>query len=185
MKYYSEPQLELLRILRILGCLQQRQAHTLLRLCFGTSEAAVNSIIRQLKCSGDIRVDKNSGCLTVSTKANAQLILHAVDIALAFSAPDNPPQILHCRDPYILTAFYPNKNIRLNISHVPIGTEEIKCAEISYCLSGCQITTLSVILLDAESQISTIQMATPCILAYPDKNGKLKMKNYTNIQGGI
>ena len=50
--YYSMPQLELLRVLRIVGCLERRQAYTLLQLCYGISPLVAARLIRQLHYGG-------------------------------------------------------------------------------------------------------------------------------------
>ena len=61
--YYSEPQMELLKVVRILGCLERRQARALLRLRYGLAPEAADSIIRQLKCDGKIKAVENTGLI--------------------------------------------------------------------------------------------------------------------------
>ena len=62
-RYYSEPQLELLKVVRILGCMEKRQARALLRLRYGLTLDAVDSIIRQLRCDGKIKFAVKTGLL--------------------------------------------------------------------------------------------------------------------------
>lgn len=62
-RYYSEPQLELLRTVRILSCMEKRQARALLRLRYGLALEAADSIVRQLKCDGKIKFAAKTGLI--------------------------------------------------------------------------------------------------------------------------
>ena len=92
--YYSEPQMELLKVVRILGCLEKRQARALLRLRYGLALEAADSIIRQLKCDGKIKAVENTGLILSPDGKEDSCILRAVDIALCFAEPGNGPEIL-------------------------------------------------------------------------------------------
>ena len=176
--YYSEPQMELLKVVRILGCLERRQARALLRLRYGVALEAADNIIRQLKCDGKIKTVENTGLILSPDGKEDSCILRAIDIALCFAEPGNGPEILPCKPDYLLYAYYPDNPTRLWILHVPEGMEQEKSMLVDYAQDTAPAQSVYVMLLDSVSQTAYISAASPCILAYPDQNGRLQLKNW-------
>ncbi len=176
--FYSEPQLELLKTVRILGCMEKRQARALLRLRYGLALQAADSIVRQLKFDGKIKFAAKTGLLLSPDGKEDLCVLRSMDIALSFAGQWNAPKILPRKPDYLLYAYYPDRCIRLWVLHVPERLEQ----ETSILVDNAQDTSSAqsahVMLLDSESQITAISAAVPCILAYPDQTGRLHLKNW-------
>ena len=176
--YYSEPQMELLKVVRMLGCMESRQARMLLRLRYGLAPEAADSIARQLKCDGKIKTVGNTGLILSADGREDPCVLRAVDIALSFAEQGNGPEILPCKRDYLLYAYYPDTSARLWIVHVPEGMEPEKCTFVDYAQNTAPAHSVYVMLLDSASQTAYIASSTPCILAYPDQNGRLQLKKW-------
>ena len=82
-----------------------------------------------------------------------------------------------CKPDYLLYAYYPDNPARLWILHVPVGTEQEKSMLVDYAQDTAPAQSVYVMLLDSVSQTAYISAASPCILAYPDQNGSLQLKN--------
>lgn len=176
--YYSEPQMELLKVVRILGCLERRQARALLRLRYEVTLEAADSIIRQLKCDGKIKTVENTGLILSADGKEYSCVLRAVDIALCFAEPGAGPEILPCKPEFLLYAYYPGNSTRLWILHIPEGTEQEKNMLVDYAQDMAPAQSIYVMLLDSMSQANYISAKSPCIFAYPDQNGRLQLKSW-------
>lgn len=176
--FYSEPQLELLNTVRILGCMEKRQARALLRLRYGFALDAADSIVRQLKCDGKIKIAAKTGLILSPTGKEDLCVLRSVDIALSFAGQWNAPEILPRQRDYLLYAYFPDRCICLRVLHVPEGAEQEKSILVDNAQDTAPAQSVYVMLLDSASQIADIPAVLRCILAYPDQNGSLHLKNW-------
>ena len=173
--YYSMPQLELLRVLRIVGCLERRQAYTLLQLCYGISPLVYGRLIRQLQYGGKLRIS-GDGRQIISPYGRSEPHLScAIDIALSFAGPENAPKILPCRKDFLLCVSFAAKGLHLWIIHVPEGCEQEKSTLLDRAQETEPEQSVYVMLLDNAAQAAHITAASPCLLAYPDANGRTQL----------
>lgn len=175
--YCSEPQIRLLDALEQLGCMKMRQAKTFLRLCFGMEEKAAKSIIRQLRYKGDIHIDENTGDLVIPGKECDRNIIRAFDIAFSFAEQGDAPEIITPPRPYLMLAYYAVRELQLLILYVPVGMEWRCGTQLSVMRKKAQIKTLQVMLLADEGQLERIGTHVPCVAAYTDSAGRLKIKS--------
>ncbi len=175
--YYSNPQMELLKAVRILGCMEKRQTRVLLRLRYGLSLDVADRIVRQLKCDGKVKIRKDTGLILSPDGKEDPCILCAIDIALSLATRENGPIFVPCTSDYLLHAYYPDNDTRLWILHVPDGMEQEKSMILDIGQSTAPAQSVYVMLLDSALQTTYISSRAPCILAYPDQNGSLQLKN--------
>ena len=102
--YYSEPQTELLSLLKTLGGMWKRQVYMLLWLRFGMDKKAVDRTIRQLRYGGVLR-DMGAYVLAADRRFDIQLA-RAVDISVAVAG-SRAPDIFPRKKPVFLTAYLP------------------------------------------------------------------------------
>lgn len=176
--YYSMPQLELLKAIRILGCMEKRQARIWLRLRHGLTLEAADSIVRQLKCDGKIKIQAKTELILSPDGKEDICVLRSLDIALSFAEQWNGPDILPCRPDYLLHAYYPDHCICLWVLHVSEGKEQEKSMMVGNVFDTAPAQSVYVMLLDSMSQVASISATVPCILAYPDQTGRLHLKNW-------
>lgn len=183
-RYYSEPQLELLRIIRLLGCLDVRQARAICRMNFCLSDQAITTLLRQLRHAGEVHEDMKTSCLLAVGRCRNIHIVQAVDIALAFASAGHSPQFVRSEKPCLLTAVFAEQDMQLRVFHVPPGKEGVLCQRLDDMQTGVQISTMYILLLDDATQQQFIQTNIPCVLAWPDHEGRLTIQKYQNSQGG-
>ncbi len=183
--YYSVPQLELLRIIRLLGCLDIRQARTLCRILFDLSENATTTLIRQLRNDGKIFENKQTRCLLSAGHRRDIHVVRAVDIALAFASNNNPLKILRSEEPCILLAVYAKRDMQIYVIHVPSGEEHGICQNIGDRQTNVNLPTVFVLLLDEAAQCRFIQTTLSCLIAFPDENGRIVLQKHHSLKGGM
>lgn len=92
----------------------------LLWLRFGMDKKAVDRTIRQLRYGGVLR-DMGAYVLAADRRFDIQLA-RAVDISLALSG-SRAPDIFPRKKPVFLTAYLPEREVRLCVLYVPVGKE--------------------------------------------------------------
>lgn len=182
-RYYSEPQLELLRIIRLLGCLDVRQARLLCRMRFGLSQNAFSTLIRQLRNDGKVFEDKQTRCLLAAGHRRDIHIVRAVDIALAFAADDNPPRLLRSEKPCILLAVFAKQDMQMQVFHAPPGKEQAICKKLNDAQIDVNLSTFFVLLLDEAAQSRFVQTTQSCLIAFPDETGRIVLQKNHSLEG--
>ena len=177
--YYSEPQTELLSLLKTLGGMWKRQVYMLLGLRFGMDKKAVDRTIRQLRYGGVLR-DMGAYVLAADRRFDIQLA-RAVDISLALSG-SRAPDIFPRKKPVFLTAYLPEREVRLCVLYIPVGKERKRCLTLDSLRVENTMKTLYALLLDEAGQVAALRAETPCLLVWPDKNEKLELKKWEGIR---
>ena len=176
--YYSEPQTELLSLLKTLGGMWKRQVRVLMRLRFGMDKKAVDRTIRQLRYGGVLR-DMGAYVLAADRRFDIQLA-RAVDISLALSG-SRAPDIFPRKKPVFLTTYLPEREMQLCVLYVPVGKERARSLTLDSLWAEKTMKTLYALLLDEAGQTAALCAETPCLLAWPDENDKLELKKWEGI----
>ena len=170
----SEPQRELLSILRRCGAVRTRQAAALLKRRFGVTDTAAASLISQLRRCGLLR--EESGLVRRPDARQSLPMLRAVDVLLA-AVPAEAPELLPRAEPFLLAGYFLRRGLLVQVLHVPAG-EEQRASVLTDSLPAPGVPALLVLLLDNAGQCPALCVRRPCMAAWPDRNEKLCMHKY-------
>lgn len=172
MRFWSPEQKYLLEVLKKTGCMRKSQALTLLHRQFGTSPNAIGPICRQLRDAGYLR--EFDGVISAVGPQYEPFIPNAIDLILAIfprelpifeRTAQNSLYALGARSGLLARVFYLSQEQK--IFALP---ERDTIAEPA--------STLTVLLLEDATQAGRIPPDLSCLLAYPEQNGKLTLKQH-------
>lgn len=172
MRFWSPEQKYLLEVLKKTGCMRKSQALTLLHRQFGTSPNAIGPICRQLRDAGYLR--EFDGVISAVGPQYEPFIPNAIDLILAIFPRELPIFERTARNS--LYALGTQSGLLARVFF--LSREQKMFALPERDIVAEPASTLTVLLLEDATQAGRIPSDLSCLLAYPEQNGKLTLKQH-------